>query len=219
VPAEPQGAPADEPVRGALDHGDGGASSATDGASRRRASEADRDAIRRWRLPHPGEETPDGDGTTTARMAASAGGASGTSLPDLPDIFDEEEDSRSRLRRSGLGNRALILGGLLLLGVAVLILPAMAMPGFGFGDDPTPTPNTAQVGNGGNGGGPVLVGATAQATRSVPAAAGQSRGTVCIDAGHGGWDRGRQRLTTAGAPELDEAAINLGMAWMLKDRL
>lgn len=210
--AEPQQAPADEPVRGALDHGDGGAA-ATDGASRRRASEADRDAIRRWRLPHPGEEPPDGDGTTTARAAA---GASGTALPDLPDIFDDEEDSRSRLRRSGLGNRALILGGLLLLGVAVLILPAMAMPGFGFGDDPTPTPNTAEAGNGG---GQVLAGATAQATRSAPAASGESRGTVCLDAGHGGWDRGFRRLSTSGAPELDEAAINLGMAWMLKDRL
>ena len=205
----------DEPVAGALDQGH----DADHAASDRRASSGDRDAIRRWRTPRPGDEMPDGEGTATTRTAAaSAGSSGGTALPDLPDIFDDDEDTRSRLRRGGMGNRALILGGLLLLGVAVLILPALAMPGFGFGfgDDPTPTPS--QIGSAPNGGGQVLAGATAQATRSTEAT-GPSRGTVCIDAGHGGWDRGFRRLSTSGAPELDEAAINLGMAWMLKDRL
>jgi N-acetylmuramoyl-L-alanine amidase len=182
-------------------------------------TDEDRDAIRRWRSPRPGDDTATGDGIGATRSArtSAAGSVGATTLPDLPDIFDDEEESKSRLRRGGMGNRALILGGLLLLSVAVLILPTMAIPGFGFGDDPTPTPS--QPGNPPNGGGAqVLAGATAQATRPAPVATG-TRGTVCLDAGHGGWDMGRRRPSTPGAPQLDEASINLGMAWMLKDRL
>ncbi|MDP8909327.1 MAG: N-acetylmuramoyl-L-alanine amidase [Chloroflexota bacterium] len=178
---------------------------------RRRLSDDDREAIRRWRSPRPGEERPPGD--AVPRQAATLG-----TLPDLPDIFEDDEISRSRLRPGGLGNRALILGGILFLGMAVLILPALAIPGLGFGDDPSPTPPPSGDGAIGGGAAQVLGAATAQATRSAPVAGGE-RGVVCLDAGHGGWDMGFRRLSTAGAPQMDEASINLGMAWMLEDRL
>ncbi len=100
--------------------------------------------------------------------------------------------------------------------MAVLILPAMAsFPGFGISDDPTATPMqlitpTDTAGNRAVSGSPEA---------NQPVAATESRGTVCVDAGHGGWDMGFQRPSTGRAPQMDEAAVNLGMAWMLKERL
>jgi N-acetylmuramoyl-L-alanine amidase len=93
---------------------------------------------------------------------------------------------------------------------------------FGGDDDPTvPTPSSTL---------PSILNpddgeqsdaeATSQAQQPV---AGENQPIVCIDPGHGGWDMGWERQDTSdppyGPPSVNEAGINLGMAWMLKTEL
>lgn len=132
---------------------------------------------------------------------ADSGAPPSGSLPDLPG---------SSGGGSG-GNRVLILGALLFLGMAAIaVLPRL------LGDedeaDPTPTPQLIQTptpASAERGSAP-----TPQDEQLVDA-----EYTVCIDAGHGGWDTGRVREANSRAPAIVEKEINLGMAWMMKDRL
>jgi N-acetylmuramoyl-L-alanine amidase len=62
--------------------------------------------------------------------------------------------------------------------------------------------------------------ATAEADQPV---AGAGQPIVCIDPGHGGWDTGWNRTSEGddpyGPPNVTEAELNLGMAYMLKEAL
>lgn len=42
---------------------------------------------------------------------------------------------------------------------------------------------------------------------------------VCLDPGHGGWDRGYLHTESAAAPAMEEGPLNLAMALVLRDRL
>ena len=107
-------------------------------------------------------------------------------------------------------NRVLILGALLFLGMAAIaILPQL------LGDDgdtePTPTPEMIQT--------PTPPSNNRAPTPTAPDQLANAEHVVCIDAGHGGWDYGREREANSRAPAILEKEINLGMAWMLKERL
>lgn len=185
--------------------------------SRRRLSDEERQSIRKWRTGAAAEpDTPAQPGATPrSRPRLTAG--KGNALPDLPDLADEDGAGGGAGRRAGPSNRLLILGALLLLGVAlILIVPTGLVSRLGNGNRPTPTPAH------------VLTLTPTAATRNEQLAgqlalgtpvAGGIQGTVCIDPGHGGWDPGFTRVTDSRAPEMREADINLAMAWMLKQRL
>lgn len=119
---------------------------------------------------------------------------------------------------------------MVILGAALfLIMGVVAFLPFGplGGDDaePTPTPNTTVAAGGdsadddadaGGGGGEPTVEPTVRDTQD-------NQQVVCIDPGHGGWDTGWVRSTTGddpyNPPEVNEAELNLGMAYMLRDIL
>lgn len=144
--------------------------------------------------------------TSRARRDETAGGGgSGELPPTLPDLPGSSGSGRSG------SNRIIILGALLFLAMAAIaLLPQL----LGDDGDPesTPTPQIIQT--------PTPPAdqdqsAIAQPTQSLQ----DAEYVVCIDAGHGGWDTGRVRESNSRAPAILEKEINLGMAWMLKERL
>lgn len=138
--------------------------------------------------------------TIPASAAGDAALPPSGSLPDLPGG-----------RGGGSGNnRVLILGALLFLGMAVIaILPRLLDEDKS--STPSPTPQLIQT--------PTPPPADGAPSPTPPDALAEAEHVVCIDAGHGGWDTGRVREANSRAPAILEKEINLGMAWMLKERL
>ncbi len=134
--------------------------------------------------------------------APSGGKPPGGKLPDLPGGRDSG---------GGAGNnRVLILGALLFLGMpAIAVLPRLLDDDTGTA--PAPTPELIQT--------PTPPVAERGATPTPPDSLADAEHVVCIDAGHGGWDTGRVRQANSRAPAILEKELNLGMAWMLKERL
>ena len=131
----------------------------------------------------------------------------GPTLPNLPG--DEQPD------RGGVSSRILIFGAVLFALMAIVAF--LPFGPFGGDDeaDPTNTPPVAVVptvpsqdpGNRGE----------APDTPTRPA---DSELVVCIDPGHGGWDRGRERQEEDyDPPFFDESGINLAMGLMLREAL
>ncbi len=139
-------------------------------------------------------------GTRGAQRQEPSGGDGdgeppGRGLPDLPGGRPDN-------------TRLMILGALLFLAMALIfILPRLIDDG---GGDATPTPEMIQTPTP-----PSNQGDLAIPTQSLA----DAEHLVCIDAGHGGWDTGRTREANSRAPAIEESDINLGMAWMLKERL
>jgi N-acetylmuramoyl-L-alanine amidase len=105
----------------------------------------------------------------------------------------------------------LVLGALLFIAMAAIaILPRIL--GDGGDADPTPTPELIQTPT-----------PRSESAANPPSGATETvqdaEHVVCNDAGHGGWDPGRERQANSRAPLMEESDINLGMAWMLKERL
>jgi N-acetylmuramoyl-L-alanine amidase len=104
----------------------------------------------------------------------------------------------------------LILGALLFLGMAAFaVLPRLLDDDTGA--PPSPTPELIQT--------PTPAPDEQTTTPTPPGAASDAEHLVCIDPGHGGWDYGWEREANSRAPAILEKEINLGMAWMLKERL
>ena len=105
----------------------------------------------------------------------------------------------------------LILGALLFLGMAMIAILPRILDDDG-GSEATPTPELIQT--------PTPPSSDRGATPTPPGLAlADAEHVVCVDAGHGGWDTGRVRESDSRAPAILEKEINLGMAWMLKERL
>ncbi|HYH11760.1 MAG TPA: N-acetylmuramoyl-L-alanine amidase, partial [Thermomicrobiales bacterium] len=136
--------------------------------------------------------------------AGGAAGDSGDLPPSLPDLPGSSSSGGSG------SNRIIILGALLFLAMAAIAVVPRLM-----GDnssEPTPTPEMIQT--------PTPPGDQAAESPPAPTQSIQdAEYVVCIDAGHGGWDTGRVREANSRAPAIWEKEINLGMAWMLKERL
>jgi N-acetylmuramoyl-L-alanine amidase len=210
----------------------------------RRLTDEERRTIREYRFPTASDR--DRPGTTPARRAdqpvvtdepsatapslrqsspdvstrwrdAVAPGANvgGSGLPDLP---GEGAGSGGRKRP---GNGRLLVFGLGLFGLMAVV----AFLPFGpFSDDrrsEAPTPSATlpsilnpQPGEDDDDG--------AAEPRKQPVG-GEGQPIVCIDPGHGGWDPGWNRTDQGdnpyGPPTVNEAALNLGMAYMLKAEL
>jgi N-acetylmuramoyl-L-alanine amidase len=148
-----------------------------------------------------GESPRTGRSSRQALLPGGNGDEPPGGLPDLPGSGGSGGPT---------GNRIIILGALLFLAMAMIF----TLPRLLGGDDgtaPTPTPEMIQT--------PTppadQVAEAAQPTRSIE----NAEHLVCIDAGHGGWDDGRVREQNSRAPGILEKDINLGMAWMLKERL
>lgn len=133
-------------------------------------------------------------------------------MPPLPD-----QSSRRGGSGSGVGNRAIVFGAILLaIVVGMLFLPFSPL----VDDDPDPTP-TAIVAQ-------VTEIATQPATgeetpvpTNEPAETVDSDFLVCIDPGHGGWDYGRERMsmTDFSAPWFHESEVTLSLGLFLRDEL
>ncbi|MDQ3045296.1 MAG: N-acetylmuramoyl-L-alanine amidase [Chloroflexota bacterium] len=164
---------------------------------RRRLSEAERRTIRERRKP--GE------------------------LPPLDPSPVKEIDSGNRRKTGG---RAMLLGGFLFLGMAVVafggsgLFGATPEPGVTATAAPGPTATSITTV-----GAPVLaatplVDATlAPMPTEIAVDPMDDRNIVCLDPGHGGWDPGWTRDATDLAPQMTEAEITLGQAWDLAARL
>lgn len=92
---------------------------------------------------------------------------------------------------------------------AIALLPRLL--GDDSGADPTPTAELIQT--------PTPPSENRRPSPTPPDALADAQHLVCIDAGHGGWDYGREREANSRAPAILEKEINLGMAWMLKEQL
>ena len=142
---------------------------------------------------------------TTPAESGNQGGGSPPSggLPDLP--------GSSNSGGSG-SNRIIILGALLFLAMAAIALLPQLLGDDDGDDGPTPTPELIQT--------PTPAAQQADVEEAPPAQSlADAEYVACIDAGHGGWDAGRVREANSRAPAILEKEINLGMAWMLKERL
>ncbi|MGB3305883.1 MAG: N-acetylmuramoyl-L-alanine amidase [Thermomicrobiales bacterium] len=195
---------------------------------RRNLSEEERQAIRRLRgqVPEGDEET---GGASTGESSARSGGGRGVGRrwrsqvegaasggqPALPDLPGDESGNRTRGRN--LPSTRLIIFGAVLF----LVMAAMAFAPFGplggGGGKPTPTPSPTAV---------IPETSTLPSINGTPqkqpTAPRDNQEVVCIDPGHGGWDYGYQRTWQDGTPQgppLNESELNLGMAYMLKERL
>ncbi len=201
--------------------------SAGDLPPRRRLSAAERDAIRKLRGEEPEESVGTGNG---APEAAATGGAkagrrwrsavedtSGSAQLALPDLPGDQKGRSSRSGGRGFtSSRLLIFGALLFVAMAVVAFLPFGPLGGG-GDSPTPTPTVDAPIISPNG--TFAANGTPQAKVTAPS---DKNTVVCIDPGHGGYDYGFQRMwldSTAQAPVLNESELNLGMAYMLKERL
>ena len=173
--------------------------------------------------PSPDEPTPDAEGGQGGRGIGTRWRDSVPPPPNTPsNLPDLPGDSGPRRNRPG--NSRIILFGVALFA----LMGVFAFLPFGpFGDSgskPTPSPSATlpsilETPDGEN------PDTSNVATQQSTPETGQA--IVCIDPGHGGWDTGWNRsneeVTTGmgpyNPPHVTEAGINLGMAWMLKERL
>jgi len=194
---------------------------------RRRLSAAEREAIRKLR----GEDVDEPAGTSAGAAETTTGtgkskvgrrwrsaveetsAGAGAALPDLP---GDPKGGASRSGGKGItSSRLLIFGAALFVAMAIVAFLPFG-PFGGGGSTPTPTPTQERIIAPS---GTLTVNGTPRAKVTAPS---DSNTVVCIDPGHGGWDYGFQRTwpdMTAQAPVLNESELNLGMAYMLKDRL
>lgn len=200
-----------------------------DETPRRRLSAAEREAIRKLRGEDPEEaaptDTPGGSSGTTAGTGKSRVGrrwrsaveetsaGAGAALPDLP---GDPKGGASRSGGKGItSSRLLIFGAALFVAMAIVAFLPFGPFGSG-GSTPTPTATEERIVAPS---GTLTVNGTPRTKVTAPS---DKKTVVCIDPGHGGWDYGFQRTwpdMTAQAPVLNESELNLGMAYMLKDRL
>lgn len=134
-------------------------------------------------------------------------------LPPLPD------QKKRQPKSGGVGNKAIIFGAILLLLVAALIILPFT-PLFDGDDTPDPT-STAEVAQATDAVTAILTGDETAVPTNEPAETVDSNFLVCIDPGHGGPDRGRQRTDkdSFGPPWIDESEMTLPMAFLLRDEL
>lgn len=152
--------------------------------------------------PAPSTTSRSGVRTVPSAEAGDGAGTPGGRLPDLPGGQGGSGGSRN--------NRVLILGALLFLGMAAFaVLPRLLDDDTGA--PPSPTPELIQT--------PTPAPDEQTTAPTPPGAASDAEHLVCIDPGHGGWDYGWEREANSRAPAILEKEINLGMAWMLKERL
>jgi N-acetylmuramoyl-L-alanine amidase len=204
----------------------------------RRLSDEERQTIRQYRFPSSAEsertgtvespQPPASEESTAANRPTTTG--IGTrwrdSAPPPPDsgpprLPDLPGDNGGGGRR-GPGNSRLIIFGISLFAAMLLIAYLPFGPLGGDDDKSTPTPSATLPSILDE---PEDTGAEATTAANEPRAeAGQA--IVCIDPGHGGWDPGWVRSDQEvegngpyGLPHANEAEINLGMAWMLRERL
>lgn len=198
-----------------------------DETPRRRLSAAEREAIRKLRGEDADEpadtsagapETATGTGKSrvgrrwrSAVEETSAG--AGAALPDLP---GDPKGGASRSSGKGItSSRLLIFGAILFVAMAIVAFLPFG-PFGGGGSTPTPTATEERIIAPS---GTLTVNGTPRAKVTAPS---DKNTVVCIDPGHGGYDYGFQRTwsdMTALAPVLNESELNLGMAYMLKERL
>ncbi len=145
-----------------------------------------------------------------------SGGAGGTGGPALPDLPGDSSG-----RRPPRGNPRFLSARVLTFGIILFLLMAsFAFLPFGpfnnNGSNPTPSPTSVLADFA-----TLPPGGTAEAL-AQPTANPNSKGIVCVDPGHGGWDTGYVRTladANTTAPAQQESEINLGMGYMLKARL
>lgn len=134
----------------------------------------------------------------------------------MPDLPGDPKGGAPRSGNKGItSSRLLIFGAVLFVVMAILFLPFGPFGGGG-GNNPTPTPTEERIIAPS---GTLTVNGTPRAKVTAPS---DKNTVVCIDPGHGGYDYGFQRTwseMTTQAPVLNESELNLGMAYMLKDRL
>ena len=129
----------------------------------------------------------------------------------MPNLPGEDESSSG----SKPGRTILIFGAALFLMMAVFAF--LPFGPFGSDDSATPTPTaptalvpTAPDQDPNRSGAPTV-------PPERPAGASM---VVCLDAGHGGWDFGRQRKQgDVDQPWFNESEVNIAMAYMLRDEL
>ena len=133
-------------------------------------------------------------------------------LPPLP-------EQKKRRQQGGVGNRAIIFGAVLLLIVAALIILPFT-PLLDGDDDPAPTP-TSEVAQATQAVTAIAADNVTSVPTNEPAETVDSDFLVCIDPGHGGWDRGRERtdMDAFGPPWVDESELTLSLAYFLRDEL
>ncbi|CAN5784164.1 hypothetical protein BH20CHL2_BH20CHL2_05760 [soil metagenome] len=177
----------------------GGRRRVGDRASRQSRSRSDESSTQ---ASTPSATSRSGVRTVPSAEAGSGGGTPGGRLPDLPGGQGGSGGSRN--------NRVLILGALLFLGMAAFaVLPRLLDDDTGA--PPSPTPELIQT--------PTPAPDEQGTSPTPPRAVADAEHLVCIDPGHGGWDDGWVREANSRAPAILEKEINLGMGWMLKERL
>ncbi|MBA3337112.1 MAG: N-acetylmuramoyl-L-alanine amidase [Chloroflexia bacterium] len=140
-------------------------------------------------------------------------------LPPIEPPPSTVVDAGSRRRTGG---RALLLGGFLFLGMAVVAFGGSDLFGATpeVRDTPTAAPlPTATARLQGFAASPEPEVTFAPVPVETVVVVADDRNIVCLDPGHGGWDPGWTRDATDLAPKMSEAEITLGQAWDLATRL
>jgi N-acetylmuramoyl-L-alanine amidase len=194
---------------------------------RRRLSASEREVIRKLQGEEPDDSSsPGSDGPPVAATGRARVGrrwrsaveetsaSSQLALPNLPG--DQKRRTSISSGRGFTSSRLLIFGAILFVAMAaVAFLPFGPFGGGGNNPTPTPTQDVPIISPNGT----FVANSTPQAKVT---AVSDKNTVVCIDPGHGGWDYGFQRTwpdSTTQAPVLNESELNLGMAYMLKERL
>ena len=111
--------------------------------------------------------------------------------------------------------------GVLLILIAMIAAGLVAMPSRNPAASSTATADPALV-IAASGTGPAAADGTPESLTGGDGIAVESRYqdiVICLDPGHGGQDRGHQRLASASAPAMDESYFNLAIANALRNRL
>ncbi len=194
---------------------------------RRRLSASEREVIRKLQGEEPDDSSnlerdasqvaAPGRARVGRRWRSAVEETAGSSQLALPDLPGDRKGRTSRSSGRGItSSRLLIFGAILFIAMAaVAFLPFGPFGGGGNSPTPTPTQDVPIISPNGT--------LAANGTPQAKVTAVSDKNTVvCIDPGHGGWDYGFQRTwpdSTTQAPVLNESELNLGMAYMLKERL
>lgn len=135
---------------------------------------------------------------------------------------------RSAPRQTGMPRGLVVLGAVLIAGLAILALAGGRLFGAAGGDPPAGENWVAAGGGPAASPAPATPAALPQLALVPPAVASPTAGSafagtrppvVCLDPGHGGPDLGFQRVLTDAAPEMNESILVLQHAWDLEARL